>query len=148
MAKNNSKNAELATLAWSRIQWDKTASLYWTFWHAQISRTQSNSLNHFAAAPPHPTASFYNLINFNFHHFSNSSSHCPWPPTHQPWGVPMPPVLLSYVSRNVPIQTGDQRPSERHMCHFLFSDPIKEEMEAACMNTCTLENAKKYTLTN
>lgn len=30
---------------------------------------------------------FYNLINFNFHHFSNSSSHCPRPPTHQPWTV-------------------------------------------------------------
>ena len=28
------------------------------------------------------------------------------------------------------------------MCHFLFSDPIKEEMEAACVTVCTLENAK------
>lgn len=53
-----------------------------------------------------------------------------------------PPVLLSYVLGNVAIQTWDQRPSERHMCHFLFSDPIKEEMEAACVTMCTLENAK------
>lgn len=28
------------------------------------------------------------------------------------------------------------------MCHFLFSDPIKEEMEAACVNMCMLENVK------
>lgn len=31
------------------------------------------------------------------------------------------------------------------MCHFLFSDPIKEEREAACINTCTLVNAKTRT---
>lgn len=41
------------------------------------------------------------------------------------------------------MQTGDQRPSERNMSHFLFSDPIKKEMEAACINVCTLENAKE-----
>lgn len=28
------------------------------------------------------------------------------------------------------------------MCHFLFSEPIKEKMGASCMNMCTLKKAK------
>ncbi len=75
--------------------------------------------------------------------FPNCSSHRPQPPTHQPRGG-HDADCSSRLLRNVPIHTRDQRPSERHMCHFLFLDPIKEEMEAACMNMCALEDAKKH----
>lgn len=117
-----------------------TASLLRVFCYPKPSHMQQNRLNHFSISPQSHSVLFL-LINFNFHHFSNSSSHFPKPPTHQPWGG-HGTDCSSRLLRNVSIHTQDQRPSERHMCHFLFLDAIKEEIEAACMNMCALEDAK------
>lgn len=65
----------------------------------QLSLIQRNTLHHFSISPrPHSLYSIIKLISISI-----ISRTLPptvlGPPTHQPWGGPVPPVLLSYVSR-------------------------------------------------
>lgn len=89
---------------------------------SELTHICNKKANQFIHLPTVTLSLFFNLINLNIHHFSNSPSHCPQPPTHQQCVAMMPPVLLiGYVLKNVQSQTGDQRPLPRDTCATSYS---------------------------
>lgn len=96
-------------------------------------------------SPQGPTIFIILSNSSQFHRSSNSYSYSPQPPTHQPQTAQCRLSPLLSVERNCASpDSRDQRPSEGHMCHFLFSAPIREEMEAACANTCILTRTHRH----
>lgn len=116
----------------------------WTVWHTSCAIKLPFSLLNL---PRSPLYWFYYLICFNFHNSSNSPSHFSLPPTHQQWVAQcrLFPQLSAEKSADPDSRPEDQGPFERHMYHFLFSAPIKEDMEAAEVYLWRQNHAQRHT---